>query len=473
MNKFSSLIIRLLCPDPVLFWAYMLPVLYWIYLTLTTNFVLVFDSEGYYGLAHLFYNGHWVEYFRTGPNREPLYPLIVAASMVTGKWLGISYTYTLKIFSFGFLIATMMVVQQALKMIKTSRWIVAATILYIGFSPILVNSALCLYSEIATFPWLVAAVLFSIYYLRFLVDAGSKDFIPAIGLSLCLLGFTFVKGIGEGLGPLFLIWLFWHAWRRCGLKLLPFLRQSKFKILLPLLIFYAPLLSFKSLNYAFNGHFNLTNRGDIALGGTLIQRTQSPLTMENFLTHLSTVTVSYGSPCTHFFSVEKCYYWSKSPDDYFREFKQQFDQQNISLPPSKRMTISNSMVGLLMSHPFRQIFYTLSEGLKMFFWQTSQGAFVVYPVWLEKIFNTPNVVVFMSLVTGGFCVLGFLTALALLRNELILVTVVLTGLLILLYSLDNIIHRYAIGAAPLIVLLNASCLSVLAAKLKMRFKQRN
>ena len=107
MNKYSSLIIRLLCPQPVFFWAYLLPVLYWIYLTLTTNFILVFDSEDYFNLAHYLYDpGLWTKYYITGPNREPLYPLVIAISMHVGHWLGISYTYPLKILSFGFLAAT-------------------------------------------------------------------------------------------------------------------------------------------------------------------------------------------------------------------------------------------------------------------------------------------------------------------------------------------------------------------------------
>src|SRR5271167_242296 len=91
MNTPHSRMMRLLGPDPVLFWAYMLPILYWTYLTLTTNFVMIFDSEGYYSLARFFYDGQWMQYFQTGPNREPLYPLMVAFSMCAGKWLGISY----------------------------------------------------------------------------------------------------------------------------------------------------------------------------------------------------------------------------------------------------------------------------------------------------------------------------------------------------------------------------------------------
>ena len=60
---------------------------------------------------------------------------MIAASMLTGKCLGISYTYPLKVICFGFMAATMVMIQQALKIIKTNRWVVAAAIVYTGFSP--------------------------------------------------------------------------------------------------------------------------------------------------------------------------------------------------------------------------------------------------------------------------------------------------------------------------------------------------
>jgi len=471
MNKFYSTLLRLLNPDPILFWAYLLPIFYWIYLTLTTNFVLVFDSEGYYALARLFYDGHWSEYFRSGPSREPLYPLVIAASMYAGKWLGISYTYPLKIFSFGFLAATMFLIQQILRIINTNRWIQAATILYTGFSPILINSALCLYSEIVTFPWLVGAVLTGIYFVRSLRPSQPPHFSASIGLGICFLGFTFVKGMGEILAPLFFCWLIFYGWRQSVLKILPFLRQSKIKILLVLFVFYSPLLLYKSLNYTFNNHFVLTNRMDMALYGNLNLRAKSPLTMDNFLNHLSTVPVSYDL-CPHFFH-EKCSHWTmSSSDETYLTREDQLNKQNLTSAQNEKI-IHQETLRAFFGHPIAQCVFLAQEGMKMFFWETTRGAFVSYPPWLENLFNVPCIVILTSLGVGIFCLGGFLIACTLLKNELVLITFVLTSLLIVSFSFVFIIHRYTIIAAPLMILLNASCLSVVVSAFFASKVQKN
>ena len=464
MNKALSIFQRILCPDPVLFWAYLLPLLYWSYLTLTTNFVLVFDAEGFYDLGNLFYHGQWADYFRSGPGREPLYPLLITISMGIGKWLGVSYTYPLKIICFGILAATMRIIQQALKITGANRWIQAAAVMYTGLSPILINSALCLYSEIATFPWLVGAALSGIYFIRSLQEERSKDLSSAIWLGFCLLGFTFVKGIGEILAPVFLFLLLGHVLRHSGLKISAFMRRSKLKILLVLLVFYIPLLAFKSVNFAFNGHFALTDRGDMSLYGPLTQRAQTPLTPEKILSHLSTVPVSY-SLCSRFFTDEKCSYWYASADLTFGLLQEQFKAQNLSIAQQNRI-IHNRILAAVFFHPLRQSVHTLTEGLKMFFWETSQGSFVIYPSWLEGLFNAPGLVLIMSLGAGFFCIGLFFIAGFLLKNESILVAFILVCSLILLFSFANIIQRYTIIAGPLMILLNASCLSALITKSK-------
>jgi hypothetical protein len=464
MNKYSSLIIRLLCPQPVFFWAYLLPVLYWIYLTLTTNFILVFDSEDYFNLAHYLYDpGLWTKYYITGPNREPLYPLVIAISMHVGHWLGISYTYPLKILSFGFLAATMVLIQRVLKLFNARPWIQAATILYTGFSPILINSALCLYSEIAAFPWLVAVILLSIHYVRSLQEAPSKNLAPAIALGCCLLGFTLVKGMGEILAPLFLGWLILYGWRQSGLRMAPFLRMAKIKILLVLLVFYVPLQGHKILNYALNGHFTLTNRGITILYGSMITRAQNPMTMENFLAHVISVPLTY-PVCPHFFNLEKCNQAVLSTsDDMYVQRLGQLKNQNFSAAQSENLT-RKEILQTFIDHPLSQSVYFFTEGLKMFFWETSQGAFTVYPPWLERLFNIPFVVMFMSLAVGCLCMIGFLLSWTSLKNETILVTVVLTSLLIVLTSIVNIHHRLTLPVAPLMILLNAFCLQAVSAK---------
>jgi hypothetical protein len=462
MKKFYSLIVPLLCPDPVLFWAYALPIIYWVYLTLTTNPVLVFDSDSYYYLANLFYNNQCLSYFQNGPTREPGYPLLVAISMHVGHWLGISYTYPLKVLCFGLLGATMIMVQHALKLINANRWIQAAAIVYIGLSPSLINSALCLYSEIAAFPWLIAIILAGIYFLRSLRDIPSANFIPAVMLGFCFVGFTLVKGVGEALGPLFTIWLLWYAWIKSGLKINTFLHQSKFKILLVVLCFYVPVVSFKLLNYTFNGNFAVTNRGEVVVFTPLIRRCERPITAKNSLIYLSTVTVSYPL-CTTFFPASECSYWYESPPDIFMAHQDQLIKRNVPLLQRNKI-LRQDILNKFLSHPGREFFYQLLESLKMFFWETTRGAFVAYPEWLTKLFNEPTIVIWTSLGIGAFFLGGFFISLFLLDNELIVVTVVLLLLLSFLFSFFSIISRYTIMEGPMMVLINASCLSLLISK---------
>ena len=245
-----------------------------------------------------------------------------------------------------------------------------------GILPCLINSALCLYSEISTLPWLVGAVLFSVYFLRSLREK-SQHLSPAVGLGLCLLGFTFAKGIGEGLSPLYLSWLVWHAWRQSGLKLPSFLRQSKLKILVLLLAFYIPLFGFKSLNYAFNGHFSVTNRAELAIYGPLVQRAQNPLTIKNSLIHLSTVPLSY-TLCSNFFPDDKCDPWYRAPADFFQDNQDQLNKKDLT-PAQNERIFHQAILHTLLSHPVRQLVYFLQEGLKMFFWETTRA-----PLWFTR-----------------------------------------------------------------------------------------
>jgi len=454
MNKTPAWTNRLASPDPLLFWAYGLPLLYWTYLTLTTNFILVFDSEDFFHLGQLFYSGRWTEFFLTGPHREPLYPLLIAGAMWAGQWLGISYTYFLKIFSFGFLLIAMICIQRVLGILKVNRWIQAATVLYTGFSPILINSALCMYSEIAAFPWLVAAVLWSIRYLEVL-RGSERRLAPAFGLSLSLLAFTMVKGAGMVLTPLFFGWLLIEAWRQSNLKVTDFLRRHKIPILSLLLVFYLPLGAYQSLNYFFNKHFALTNRSTMALYGNLNLRADNGLSLKHVLSHLATVPVSYDL-CGRLFATEECNRWSMSAsDETYLKRQDALAQQNLSAAQKEKI-FNQGIAHALFGHPLIQAVYLTQEGLKMFFWETSQGAFVVYPAWLEQLFNLPAVVLTMSLGIGVLGLVGYVAAALKLNNKTVRIIFVLTSLLLVTFSFVNILQRYAIMAGPLIILLTVS-----------------
>jgi hypothetical protein len=223
------------------------------------------------------------------------------------------------------------------------------------------------------------------------------------------------------------------------------------------------LLGFKSLNYVYNRHFDLTNRATMALYGNLTMRAQYPLNGVNFLSHLSTISASY-SLCNRFFPDKYCDHWSmSSSDETYLTRQDQLQAQDLN-PAQEEKFFDQGIFRALVSHPLTQTVYIIQEGMKMFFWETCRGAFVVYPPWIERLADIPIIIALLSLGIGSLCLIGFLTACFLCDNELILITIVLTGLLVILFGFINIIHRYAIIAAPLMILINASCLSALSAK---------
>jgi len=453
----NILLIRLLAPNPLFFWAYVLPFIYWAYLVLTTNFVIVFDSEDYVRLANILYHpSNWAEYFRIGPSREPLYPLIIAFSLHLGHWLNISYEYVLRTVSFLLLALTMVFIHLSLRKINARPWIQALAILYTGLSPILINSALCVYSEIATFPFLVAAVFFGWLFMDSLQEMNGPLY-PSCGLALSLLAFTMVKGLGEGLAPLFLFCLIVYSWKKCGGGFLQFLKRSKIKILIIVLILYIPLIGFRLLNYSFNNHFTFTSRADVNLFGNLMRRSHVPLNVTNFMSHLLTIPVSHDL-CGSYYPDSVCSQWSMiNSDGTFYTRQNQLNQLNLSESQKNKIYV-HEITQDLLTNPLAQSTYFIQEGFKMFFWETTQGPFVIYPQWLEKFLNQRWLALSMCFGIGFICLIAYLKSFTMLNNKLILLTITLLSLLIFLYSFFHIIHRYATIAGPLLILLTFACI---------------
>ena len=223
-----------------------------------------------------------------------------------------------------------------------------------------------------------------------------------------------------------------------------------------LLIFYLPLIGFKLINYSVNRHFVLTNRADLALYGNLVQRSQIPLTANSFLSHLTTVPTSHDL-CGVYFQGQDCYQWTPTAsDDVFSNRKAQLAQQNFT-EGQKNKIMTSEIFQAVLTHPLEETVYAAQEGMKVFFWEMTQGPFVAYPDWLADLFNQPWLALTMSLGIGFICMIVYLLALTMLKNTLVLMNVTLLGLLILLFSFFNIDHRWTITAGPLFILLAFSC----------------
>ena len=65
----------------LLFFAFLIPLIYWIYLLFSSQMVIQYDSLDYEQLGRILKQDGWLEYFKTGPNREPIYPLLISWAM--------------------------------------------------------------------------------------------------------------------------------------------------------------------------------------------------------------------------------------------------------------------------------------------------------------------------------------------------------------------------------------------------------
>jgi len=130
--------------------------LYWLYLFLASQMEIAMDASGYEILGSRIYQQGWDEYFRTGPNREPLYPFVISLAMRIGDFFSWPYPAVQKTFQILMLGFSQLLALRILRTLKVNQIVRAFVILYLGFSPALVNSAFSLFSEILTYPLMLS-----------------------------------------------------------------------------------------------------------------------------------------------------------------------------------------------------------------------------------------------------------------------------------------------------------------------------
>jgi len=112
---------------------------YWIYLAFTTQMIIEFDAFGFDQVGTLVYKSGWIEYFKTGPNREPLYPFLITLSKHIGAFFSLPYLYVQTAMQMGLLLATQIFTYRLLTKMNINVIISSCTLFYVGFSPALVK----------------------------------------------------------------------------------------------------------------------------------------------------------------------------------------------------------------------------------------------------------------------------------------------------------------------------------------------
>ncbi|MBI4309840.1 MAG: hypothetical protein HY591_05865 [Candidatus Omnitrophica bacterium] len=458
---------QILLPLPrIIVCVFLFSLLYWSYLALNTRMSISCDSIGYEALGRLIQeHGFLPAYFKNNePNREPLYPLLVSSSMYLERILGMGYTKIMAAYGVLILLMTQILIYIVMRLLNIRTGVCALALAYMGISPALNNTAFSLYSEIATYPFILLLILLNARAYQTIREGTIKDSLR-IGfyLGLIFLAVTFIKAVFE------LVFFILCAAYVCILAASLFQRKNAIALncLIVLVIFaasyQAPVLAYKSLNKKYNDHFVLTNRGSWALYGSCAVRAEK-LTVERFLT--AAASVPGRGFCEQTFGKEKCFFWGTEQSDLLGDTKlveisrhtpaSMVDQRMLELAKEKAM-----------KNPAQFILLMGLDGLKMFFWESTQIGFVAYPPWMERMYHITlfknGLRMLVSLLSlGGFLYLGvfiFKNFTAFLNGRASSPRIITGSFMFLiiagyvgLHSLFNTVPRWALPLAPLYII---------------------
>ncbi len=362
---------------------------YWFFIACSSEFIILHDSIGYEHAGRLINTQGWSEFFRTGPNREPFYPFLISLSMKIGDFFSISFESILILNQICLLYFTQLITLKILNILKVHQIICAFTVLYMGFSPALVNSTFCLFSEIAAFPIVPAIVLLSFYAIKSIQNLNTSSSLSIspktrfifLSLGLILLLATLTKAVFEMIAPLILFLV--------GIISFTLTQKQNRKKLLQVLIiavlfFYIPLSGYKFLNFKYNGNFTVTDRGAWALYGNT-ERRMIPLTWNRFKAALS-YTAGHGF-CRSLFDENTCTEWSYvASDNYGTKQRKALENQGLSTSDVNKKLIKLS-IDKALQNPAQYVLLWLVEGMKMLVWESLDMAYVLLSNSLLNIYN--------------------------------------------------------------------------------------
>jgi len=387
--------------------AMILSSLYWLYLASTSLMIVIHDAESLLTLAEIIHQHGWIEYFRTGPSREPLYPLLISLSMDISEILNVSYQSILIFIQILCLLMTQILMVQILRILNTSTVVTSLTILFFGFSPAMINSALSGFSEVTTYPFLCGIILVSIVTWKTLAFGRLRlILLLALTQGLLFIGITSIKGIYEFCFIIYLapyLFLIVKSFYKRNQKLLT--RVGLFLLIL-IFVFQAFILFWKSMNKKHNGTFAFTDRGAWVIYGSAARRVE-PLNSKRFLTALAYIPGE--KFCNTVLSPEECYFWG--PKNLESIYGLKLAELRKSVPPHQiDPIIFRAAIKKGSENPIQFLLIYSVEWLKTFFWESTNIGFVVYPSWLEQIYrlNLFDVILKFSMAFLSFCATFYL-----------------------------------------------------------------
>lgn len=365
--------------------VFILCFIYWSYLFFHTKMVIVFDSVDYENTGRLIYHNGWLNFFQTGPHREPLYPALIAASMALADFFSLDYQSVLKIFQLLLLFSTQILMIVLMRKINVREGIIQAAVFYFGVSPATINAAFSLYYEIMVFPFVPAAVLLAgslwsdICRKRVFGYILSKSVLFGACFSLLALG----RGIFQmvfyfSIFPFcaFAVYAVFKRWWTI-------FRRALIFILVASTILYSAVSFVKTMNLRYNGEYILCATHLNIFLASAYKRSQ-PVTPRILAAHIAMIPGR--GVCGMFFSKQECDYAEWYGMDEFRFGEA--GQKMASIPKNNQeRKVLSLVLEKAMARPFQYAFFSIVEALKMPFWESTKIGFVSYPRFMSRLYD--------------------------------------------------------------------------------------
>lgn len=465
---------------------------YWSYLFFATQMEIKMDAVAYSQTAEIIYEKGWIAFFQNGPNVEPFFPFIIFIAMKIGQALSVSYTQVEKVFQIITLFVTIFLAAKILQKLKVRDTIACLALLYMGFSPALVNSSLSLFSEINTYPVVLAMILLNLRIRDVLRRESSKDIYLWGVISVLFYVYAIcVKVLFSYLMIMFLLVQFVLALIDHK-KAKPFLWQKAFIYAVVVFVLCkAAIFPYMWMNKQYGRAFAFTNRVEWFFYANAIKRTETdPIHLENcakvwdgkvwsrtsLLAHLAYIPGE--RVCARFFTPQECKCCSFETQDNIggMELPRRLNVEKIPEDQKKKKTYEWAIESI-KKHPERYFVFMLIEASKMFFWETTKLGHVTYPPWLEKLFNFPVFKDGIRFVTAVASIFSFFfVSVYLFRKRRRLFEdqteekeAWITGFFVILfisgftflYSLVTVLARYTLPIVPLFIIVIALAFDIL------------
>ncbi len=447
-----------------------LSALFLFYLAATSNPIFIHDSTDYDRLSQIFLTGGWQNYFQTGPNREPLYPLFIMLAKNIAPLVHCPFVTVLLILQILTLLTAQLLLIALLNSLGISAVITCIISAYLVLSPNILTSSLVVFSEILVYPLILALMLLLSQALQIIGKKNTRPLIIKsilIGLAATLL--VLVKGFFEVVMPLFLLALlpviyFRHKKdQRASVK-----RNYLILVLIIAGIFYSTLFTFKVFNKIYNNNFVYTNRGSVMLYGNMVRNTTNIMGPPALSAILDIVPDK--SFCRSLTGTQACAYWdSMISDDIGFRMADKLQLQKMT-PDQINRRLSIMAIEQAARHPLEAVFISSLHGIKFFFWEFFSPSFTSIPGWVEKVYGFRPLYYFLLFGVPLMSLVAFFSALGTpfqipssgddlkmhQRNLMSTMIVTFLGIFITIHALVAFVsERYALQLAPLFLILIA------------------